>query len=297
MQTTPDTVPARPVVALMGEFSAGKSTLANLLIGEGVSPVRVTATQLPPIWYSHGDGHALSVDHDGNATELDLGALDGVSVDETAYIKVFLEVDVLELMDIIDMPGISDPNLSSKTWEQIIPHADSVIWCSHATQAWRQSEAATWSEMPVILQQNSLLLLTRFDKILTETDRSRVLSRVESETDGLFAGVYPISLLQAAEAEDDRNAWEDSGAEAFTQKLLDVVFNLPPRQTNSLSPPHMRVHEDALVVEQPKSEPRAAEPHLAVAQVSVTPKRVVPGNHRQSRRERLPRSALNVPAF
>ena len=37
----------RPRVALMGEFSAGKSTLSNLLIGKSALPVNVTATQLP----------------------------------------------------------------------------------------------------------------------------------------------------------------------------------------------------------------------------------------------------------
>ena len=42
----------RPRVALMGEFSAGKSTLSNLLIGRAALPVNVTATQLPPVWMS-----------------------------------------------------------------------------------------------------------------------------------------------------------------------------------------------------------------------------------------------------
>ena len=44
----------RPCVALMGEFSAGKSTLSNLLIGTEALPVNVTATQLPPVWLSRG---------------------------------------------------------------------------------------------------------------------------------------------------------------------------------------------------------------------------------------------------
>jgi GTPase Era involved in 16S rRNA processing len=41
-------------VAILGEFSSGKSTLANVLLGRVSSPVRVTATQVPPIWYTHG---------------------------------------------------------------------------------------------------------------------------------------------------------------------------------------------------------------------------------------------------
>ena len=40
----------KPRVALMGEFSAGKSTLTNVLLGQKSIPVRVTATSLPPVW-------------------------------------------------------------------------------------------------------------------------------------------------------------------------------------------------------------------------------------------------------
>ncbi|MFD0981249.1 hypothetical protein [Tropicimonas aquimaris] len=304
MQTFATSGSARPVVALMGEFSAGKSTLANLLIGEGVSPVRVTATQLPPIWYAHGAPGAECVDHDGGVTELDLDDLGSVSVEDTAYIRIRLESDILELMDLIDMPGISDPNLSSKTWKQVLPYADCVIWCSHSTQAWRQSEAAIWSEVPEHLYDNSILLLTRFDKILTEIDRRRLLARVRSETDGLFSGVFPISLLQAANAEEDRTAWEDSGAEDFTQKLLDVVMGLHPAARDER--PRPVVVDDAILVERRTvgsddldTEPTEAAraPAFAGGVGMVTPRRVVRRAGASTSRERLPRSALDEVSF
>ena len=66
MTSTNEFPVTRPVIALMGEFSAGKSTLANLLLGEGRSPVQVTATQLPPVWFSYGSEAPYKVDLDGN---------------------------------------------------------------------------------------------------------------------------------------------------------------------------------------------------------------------------------------
>ena len=42
---------------------------------------------------------------------------------------------VLELCDIIDFPGISDPNMPAEVWQRVISKADAVIWCSHAVQA------------------------------------------------------------------------------------------------------------------------------------------------------------------
>lgn len=214
----------RPVMALMGEFSAGKSTLANLLLGEGHSPVKVTATQLPPVWFSFGDEAPYAVGLDGTETPLALEDLETVSVEDTAHVRIFLKSEILELMDLIDMPGNSDPNMSAEVWRRAVQHVDGVIWCSHANQAWRQSEAAVWEEMPDHLYSRSLLLLTRFDKILGDNNRERVLRRVCAEAEDVFAGVYPIALTDALSAGEDREKWEASGAEAFLGALLEIVL-------------------------------------------------------------------------
>ena len=46
---------------------------------------------------------------------------------------------------IADMPGVSDPSMQQQYWEDVVKTNDHVIWCTHATQAWRQSEAAIWN--------------------------------------------------------------------------------------------------------------------------------------------------------
>jgi hypothetical protein len=215
--------PRKPVIALMGEFSAGKSTLTNLLIGEPALPTKVTATQLPPVWIKSGTGGAHRIDLQGNAFPVDVVQAGGFELDDTSYISVEKQTDILDLCDLIDMPGISDPNMSATVWQRVLHNADAIVWCTHATQAWRQSEAAVWDTIPPTLQQRSLLLLTRFDKIIGSNDRRRVVRRVQKETDGLFADVFPISLTEALAAGDDREAWEQSGAEAFILGLLDLV--------------------------------------------------------------------------
>lgn len=215
--------PRRPRIALMGEFSAGKSTLANLLLGEARSPVKVTATQLPPVWYVHGAGPMVRVDLDGEEHVLGPDGLAQVTPDETAHVRVPIEAEVLELCDIIDLPGISDPNMSADVWGRALDLADGVIWCTHATQAWRQSEHAVWEEVDPALHRRSLLLLTRIDKIASERDRTRIVARVSHEVEGLFRDVFPIALTDALRAEDDPALWSASGAEAFADSLLALV--------------------------------------------------------------------------
>jgi hypothetical protein len=215
--------PKKPVLCLMGEFSAGKSTLSNLLIKTSALPVNVTATQLPPVWISKGNETPYRVAHDGQEFDINLENLEDVSVEDTKFIRIFHDADLLDHCDLIDMPGISDPNMDADVWQNVIHHADAVIWCTHATQAWRQSEAAVWSMLPPELHKNSFLLLTRMDKILSERDRMRVVKRVGRETEGLFKELFPISLTQALSAGEDQEKWSASGGEAFSNALIDLL--------------------------------------------------------------------------
>lgn len=218
--------PRKPRIALMGEFSAGKSTLSNLLLGARPLPEKVTATRLSPVWMAHGTDSPYSIGVDGAQTPVALAHLQDIPVDQTRVIRLFMEADILEICDLIDFPGISDPNMASTVWERMLPEVDAVIWCTHANQAWRQSEAAVWDTMPDIIRQKAILLITRFDKLVTDNDRRRVYKRVVRETNGLFEKVYPVSLLDALAAGENLDAWNASGAGAFVTHLIDLIEEL-----------------------------------------------------------------------
>ena len=128
----------KPRLAIMGEFSSGKSTLCNVLMGARPLLEKVTATQLPPVWLSYGPEDAYTMGLDGQAYELDLADLERVSLETTEHVRIFMKSDILRYTDLIDMPGISDPSMSPEVWERMAHLADGVLWCTHATQAWRQ---------------------------------------------------------------------------------------------------------------------------------------------------------------
>ena len=226
----PSAAPRKPRIALMGEFSAGKSTLLNMLLAQAPLPVRITATSVPPVWISYGKEAAIRVTHDGTEEALEIGELGDTSLDDAKYIRLWLEADALEICDLIDMPGISDPNMSPETWQSVFGEVDNVIWCTHATQAWRQSEAATWKEISPRTKGNNFLVVTQFDKITKDRDRARLLARVEKETQGAFQAVFPLALIDAINAADEE-AWADSGAAEFSEHLVDMLL----RQTKGSS--------------------------------------------------------------
>ena len=114
-------------LVLMGEFSAGKSTLTNILLDKTPLPMRVTATRLPPVQISYGKPAAFAIGYNGESTEIALDKISDVPFDETLMVNVYMESDVLQLCDLVDMPGISDPNMRQDIWENIIEPDDMQI--------------------------------------------------------------------------------------------------------------------------------------------------------------------------
>lgn len=261
--------PRKPRLAIMGEFSAGKSTLSNLLLGARPLPERVTATRLSPVWLSHGTASPVAVSIDGTETPIAIEDFDQLDVDRTRHVSMSLESPILEHCDLIDFPGISDPNMDSEVWERMLPEVDLVLWCTHATQAWRQSEAAAWELVTEKVRARSMLLVTRFDKLVTERDRARVLARVTAETEGLFAGIYPLSLLDALKATEaeDAEGWDKSGARRFASDLHVALAAFDPS-----IPVPSAAQEDAA----PASDPAQDTSGAASLVRRIIPRRVRP---------------------
>ncbi|MCV2870607.1 dynamin family protein [Defluviimonas sp. WL0002] len=227
----------KPCIALMGEFSAGKTTLTNLLVGEDVLPTRVTATQLPPVWMSYGEPQAWYVDTEGHRHDLGFEDLHTVPVDGVRYIRLFCKGRVLETIDLIDTPGISDPNIPKTVWEMAVGYVNAVLWCTHSTQAWRESERSAWESLPERLRENSVLLATRSDKLLP-ADKARVARRLKREAGEMFRSIIMFSAMDAirAASEDDaQDLWVESGGEELLTALQDIAHDIIETRMGMLS--------------------------------------------------------------
>ncbi|SHH31207.1 dynamin family protein [Marivita hallyeonensis] len=268
----------KPRLALMGEFSSGKSTLSNLLLGEAPLPMRVTATRLPPVWITEGEPAAYAVLDDGSEQPVNIEDLENNCPDNTRMIRLHRHADILQVCDLIDMPGISDPNMPVDSWRPIIEDIDCVIWCTHATQAWRQSEAAMWDQISGSTNGNNILLVTQFDKLRTELEGARVLNRLKSETRDKFRDIFTISLLQAIEAGDDFEIWRQSGAAEFTEHLIALLLNkLPDKGKESNASAKAAAASSGLVVEhvaEVVQDPPATAPEDGENVARIRPKRV-----------------------
>ncbi|WP_343078975.1 dynamin family protein [Ostreiculturibacter nitratireducens] len=215
----------KPCVALMGEFSAGKSTLLNFLIESELLPTQITATELPPIWFTHGTEQSFWVDQDWNQHDIEPKDLNAVPIN-ARFARIYVEAEFLRHCDVIDTPGISDPNLAADSWRIAAGFANMVLWCTTATQAWRETERSTWLALPARLRRHSLLLVTRADKLLTEADREKVARRLRREAGELFAETVFVATHNAVKAKREMAEgtptplWAQSGAAT----LMDEIF-------------------------------------------------------------------------
>lgn len=227
----------KPVFALMGEFSAGKSTLMNFLLRSDALPTQVTATQLPPVWFSWGKQSAYVQRPDGSRDTIGLDQLESVGVNDAQFVRIFLQSDILEAVDLIDTPGISDPKISDDVWRRAVGQANGVLWCTHATQAWRETERATWVSLPERLQHNSLLLVTRAD-VLDAKDRQKVLRRVNREAGHLFNRSILFSARDAIMARDksgDAEQWARSGGGKMVDSFLEITEQIMDNRAHQLA--------------------------------------------------------------
>jgi GTPase SAR1 family protein len=298
----------KPRIALLGEFSAGKSTLANALLGQVRSPVRATATQVPPIWYSAGSGDPVHLAEDGTETAISPDEVGQIPLLGTRAVRVFLDSNLLDAVDLIDMPGSSDPNMSGDIWDALLPLADIVLWCTPAAQAWRQSEAAIWEAVPEALQARSLLLLTRIDTVRNKTDRARLMSRVRRETNGQFHAVLPVSPLLAMEAGADADLQKASGLPRLMDMIAELVEDIrapapPVRAVDIAEVPHADSTNapSSVEVAMGGAMPETASPHHLPRGTAddpkparVIPRRIRPGDGDGAGRplRRRPREAL-----
>jgi len=219
----------KPVFALMGEYSAGKSTLLNFLLDQAALPTKVTATNLPPVWLTFSDTPTCQ--------GLEKGALNFLG-------------------DYIDF----------------------TLWLSAANQAWRQTEKMAWQAFPDTLRADSVLLLTRADKLRNPKDVGKVVKRCASETADLFREIVPLMTTKAATVDhadrhDDADGdWAATGGAALESALATSLARAAITRKEAALAPKPSCQKKSVDVEDPIFTHSATPPAPSSATAPSQPK-------------------------
>lgn len=190
-------------IAIIGQFSSGKSTFLNALLGFDILPTGVTPVTARLTRIKYGENLSLRVDYK-NGKELSLNVNEiakfvdqRVYGDEVKELCIYAPNPILKLVNFIDTPGLnslssSDTNIT----KEVLDSVSSVIWLSLIENAARASELNDLKEFLQNTGKTAVCILNQKDK-LSDIELENVLSHAKITFDGIFEEIIAISAKQA----------------------------------------------------------------------------------------------------
>jgi tetratricopeptide (TPR) repeat protein/GTPase SAR1 family protein len=220
----------RPLlIAVMGEFNAGKSSLVNALAGDVIAPVGVTPTTATINVLRFGPRGGRVSYHDGTTRELGAATvgpfLAGLGDREAATVRqveVFAPLEALRRVEIVDTPGLNSLRPEhEKVARDFLVDADALIWVFAAGQAAKATEREAL-RLAHAAGKRVLGVINKIDR--AEPDElTAIVRHVETTLGDLVEGVIPLSA-QAALAARQQGGAPGGGLDALEARLDSTFF-------------------------------------------------------------------------
>jgi tetratricopeptide (TPR) repeat protein/GTPase SAR1 family protein len=219
----------RPLlVAVMGEFNAGKSSFVNAFVGEEVAPTGVTPTTATVNVLRHGaQAGARVVSHDGTVRELGPASVDPFLrelTDEQAatvrVVEIFHPLEALQRVEIVDTPGLNSIRPEhERVARDFLVEADALVWVFAIGQAAKASEKEALA-FAHGAGKHVLGVLNKVDGESAE-DVAAVLRHVRGGVGALLEDIVPFSATRALAA---RRAGRADEALTLLEAALERSF-------------------------------------------------------------------------
>jgi hypothetical protein len=221
---------AKPLrISIVGELNAGKTELANLILGVQLLPTSIISNTLCPTLIRYGEEHTVRhYRDDAHFEETNASELHRFVQREGSRVECALPLPLLRTIEIADLPAFENAVFSGGRMFPLLWRSDILVWCSRATKAWTASENSIWLQLPKRLQASCLFVLTHADK-LNAAALKEVGSRVRSEIHTIDAELTFLATPHAIAARSPRGQimnpklWASSGGEGFFKKLGDLL--------------------------------------------------------------------------
>lgn len=191
---------ARPLtIATMGEFSAGKSTFVNALLGEAIAPMGVLPTTTTINVFRRGTGGGARVHYrDGRIGMIDkdgvqefLHGLDDAEAQRIRHMEIERSGSRMGDAAVVDTPGL---NALDEYHEQVarefLDEADAVVWVFSATRSGAASEVGMLTE----LRESGRQVLGVLNKVdtLDEDERTELATYLRDQLGEVLVEVVPL---------------------------------------------------------------------------------------------------------
>lgn len=199
-------------VAIVGQFSSGKSTFLNALLGNEILPSGLTPVTSKPTFIRYGTAPGLSVLYE-NGKQLYLGVEEiGQFVDQRVFgddvsrLCVYAPSEILKLVNFVDTPGLNSlSKADTAVTHEVLKDVAGVIWLSLADNAARASEAAQIEEFLAGGGKTAICLLNQKDK-LSKDELERLKNHAQTTYGRFFERIIAVSAKQAVMAQTNGDA-------------------------------------------------------------------------------------------
>jgi uncharacterized tellurite resistance protein B-like protein len=234
-------------IAVLGEFSQGKSTLLNALLGEKIQPVRaipcsgtISRLRYGPqkrviCVYRDGTQKEVSLEEYGEMAAIPRDVAQGESLSD-----VLVQQDIQELIfehpdldlckngvEILDSPGLNEHPERTEITYKLLAGTDAAIFLGNAARPLTETERNLLQDIRYTLNagnsekpaQNLFVVVNFMDLLEEEDDRRDVIKRFENLVTGTSPIITGIDRLHFISAKSALNAklqgHEDKYLQAF----------------------------------------------------------------------------------
>ncbi len=238
---------ARPLtIAVMGEFSSGKSTFVNALLGEALAPMGVLPTTTTINVFRRGPtGGARIFYRDDRVATLArddihnfLHSLDDVNASRIRHVEIERTGARMGDAAVVDTPGLNALDaFHERVAREFIDEADAIIWIFSATRGSTASEAGMLSTLRADGRQ-VLGVLNKVDT-LDEDERVELSEYLQEQLGEVLVDIVPVCASEALKVRsgegepghvDSFAAVEESLEEHFLQRARELKRKLTTRR-------------------------------------------------------------------